>query len=62
MDNGIAPSVESWNEVKAQAEAFGASRFPTAATVARHFADDAALREEAALYNHKVVSVEFCGY
>ena len=61
MDNGVTPSVESWNEVKAQAEAFGASRFPSAATVARHFENDAALREEAALYNHKVVSVEFCG-
>ncbi len=61
LDNGMTPTVQSWNEVKAQAEALGASRFPTAATVARHFDSDAALREEAELYNHKVVSVEFCG-
>jgi len=62
MDNGIALSLDAWDALREDATAFGARRVPTAATVRQHFATDADLQEAAALYNHKVVSVEFCGY
>ncbi len=62
MDNGVVPSLEAWDALRAEARAFGASRVPTAATVRQHFATDADLQEEAALYNHKIVTVEFCGH
>ena len=61
LDNGITPSLGSWDETRAQARALGVSRVPTASTVARHFTDDAALQQHAELFNHKVASVEFCG-
>jgi ribonucleotide reductase alpha subunit len=60
QDNGFILSLEDWDEMRSEARALGAERVPTAATVAQHFASAAALREEAKLYNHKVVAVEFC--
>jgi len=62
LDNGLPVSLDAWDSLRAQARALGATRVPTAETVALHFDSEAALREEAALYNHKVVSVAFCGY
>jgi len=62
LDNGIALSLDAWDALRADAGELGARRVPTAATVRRHFATDADLQEEAALYNHKVVAVEFCGH
>ena len=61
MDNGVAPTLDGWDALRDNARAFGAERVPTAATVRQHFGTDEALREQAALYNHKVVSVEPCG-
>ncbi len=62
LDNDIIPSLRDWDDLRSRARLLGAARVPTAATARQHFADDAALREQAELYNHKVASVEFCGY
>jgi len=61
LDHNAPISISTWDSLRSQALRFGADRFPTSATVAQHFANDEALREEAALFNHKVVSVELDG-
>ncbi len=62
LDNDREISLGQWDAMRNEARAFGATRVPTAATVAHHFPNEGELREAAQLYNHKVVSVEFCGY
>ena len=62
LDNDREISLSRWDAMRGEARAFGASRVPTGATVAHHFANEGELREAAQLYNHKVASVEFCGY
>ncbi|MBV9849009.1 MAG: HNH endonuclease, partial [Armatimonadetes bacterium] len=62
LDNNIIPSLDDWDELRGQARSLGAGGVPMAATARRHFTDDAALREQAELYNHKIASVEFCGH
>ena len=61
MDAGVTPSLEEWDGLRSQAHSLGANHVPAKATVEKHFTDDANLREETALYNHKIVSVEFEG-
>ena len=62
LEAGISPDIESWDTLRKSCQEFGIERMPTAATVKKHFADDAELKEAAQRYNHKVASVEFCGY
>jgi ribonucleotide reductase alpha subunit len=62
LDAGHAPTIGGWDELREVLREQGAARVSNAATVARHFENDAQLQEAAALYNHKVVSVEFCGH
>ncbi len=62
MDHGFPVSRSSWEKVRGSAIGLGAKRVPRAEVVNRFFESDAELREQASLYNHKVVSVEFGGY
>ena len=62
LDHDIAFSLENWDAMRDEAHNLGLSRVPSAALVAAHFATDAELYEQAALYNHKVATVEFCGH
>ena len=62
LDNNINVSFAEWDAMRSDIRALGATRVPTAATVTHHFANESELREAAQLYNHKVASVEFCGY
>lgn len=62
LDAGEDISLPAWNILRNRAYALGAERVPTASTVTKHFASEAELCEAALLYNHKVTSVEFCGY
>ena len=62
LDSGVEPAFENWAEQRQIAADLGASRVPTAAQLPRLFESENAFREGAALWNHKVVAVEFCGH
>jgi ribonucleotide reductase alpha subunit len=61
MDAGHLISLEGWDDLRETARTLGAAHVPQRASLVRFFASDAELREQAALYNHKVVSVLFDG-
>jgi ribonucleotide reductase alpha subunit len=61
MDAGIEPTLAGWDDLRGVARELGAAHVPQSASLARFFPSDAELREHTALYNHKVVSVEFDG-
>ncbi len=61
LDAGQDMRVDEWDTLRETARALGATRVPYRATLQRLFASDAEFLEQAALYNHKVVSVEFDG-
>ena len=61
MDQNIEPTFDNWSEQRQIAAELGATRVPTAAQLSSLFESEIAFREGAALWNHKVVSVEFCG-
>jgi ribonucleoside-diphosphate reductase alpha chain len=61
LDHAIEPSVEQWNELRDQAIELGARQVPDQRVAARLFTSNAELLESAALFNHKVASVEFDG-
>jgi ribonucleotide reductase alpha subunit len=58
LDAGHTPTVSDWEALRETAHALGAAHVPTQSSLQRFFANDAELCEHAALYNHKVVSVE----
>ncbi len=60
-DAGFEPTLAGWDGLRDAARTLGAAHVPQSASVQRFFASDAELREHAALYNHKVVSVAFDG-
>jgi len=62
LDNGVEPAFASWDALRLQARALGAKRVPRAATLSHLFACESEFQEAATLYNHKVVSVEACGF
>ncbi len=62
LDNGVEPTLSSWDTLRLQARTLGAKRVPHASTLARMFGSQAKLREAAMLYNHKVVKVEADGF
>ncbi|MBI4552648.1 MAG: HNH endonuclease, partial [Candidatus Latescibacteria bacterium] len=61
LDAGHEVRLDEWDEHREIARALGARHVPSRASFQRFFASDADLQEHAALYNHKVVSVEFDG-
>ena len=61
LDAGHTPTLDGWESLRDTAHDLGASHFPKRESVARFFETDDALHAHAALYNHKVVSVEFDG-
>ena len=61
LDKGIEPAFDLWSEQRQIAGGLGATRVPSAAQLPRLFESESAFREGAALWNHKVASVEFCG-
>ncbi len=61
LDAGHEPTLSAWDDMRDTAHELGAAHFPKRESVARFFDSDEALQEHAALYNHKVVSVEFDG-
>ncbi|HYT95006.1 MAG TPA: HNH endonuclease, partial [Gemmataceae bacterium] len=61
LDAGYEVSLGSWDTWREQARAPGAAHVPQQESVVRFFASDEELREQARLYNHKVLSVEFAG-
>ena len=62
MDAGLEPAFGDWTQQRQIAGELGATRVPTAAQLPRLFPSESAFRESAALWNHKVVAVEFCGH
>jgi len=62
LDNGVEPAFDSWDALRLQARALGAKRVPRAATLSHLFACESEFQEAATLYNHKVASVEACGF
>src|SRR5262249_43410894 len=54
-------SLAKWEALRDTAHQLGAAHVPSRGSLARFFASDEALREQALLYNHKVVSVEPAG-
>ncbi len=62
LDNGLEPSFSAWDTLRPQARALGAKRVPQVATLTQLFASEGEFHEAAMLYNHKVVSVEACGF
>jgi ribonucleoside-diphosphate reductase alpha chain len=61
LDAGYDISLSDWETMRETARNLGAAHVPQTDSVARFFCSDAELREHVALYNHKVVSVEFDG-
>ena len=61
VDAGHEVRLSDWAEMRETARALGAAHVPQTDSVLRFFSSDAELREATALYNHKVVSVEFDG-
>jgi ribonucleotide reductase alpha subunit len=61
MDAGYEVSLSQWNELRDTVRDMGAPHVPQTDSMQRFFSTDEDLREQAALYNHKVVSVEFDG-
>ncbi|MBN9119740.1 MAG: HNH endonuclease [Planctomycetes bacterium] len=61
LDAGHEPTLDGWEGLRDTAHELGAAHVPKRESVARFFGSDAELQEHAALYNHKVVSVEFDG-
>ena len=61
LDAGVEPAFGAWTQQRQVAGELGATRVPTEAQLPRLFESEVAFRESAALWNHKVVSVEFCG-
>jgi ribonucleotide reductase alpha subunit len=61
LDAGQDMRLDEWDTLRETAHALGASHVPYRATLQRLFASDAEFLEQAALYNHKVVAVEFDG-
>jgi ribonucleotide reductase alpha subunit len=59
MENGHTVTLSDWETLREPARKLGAAHFPKRESVARFFASDEQLQEQAALYNHKVASVEF---
>src|SRR5262249_53755760 len=49
--------IEHWEDLRGRARALGAAHFPNRASVEQFFSSTEELLEQAALYNHKVVSV-----
>ncbi len=62
LDQNIEPAFDAWAQQRQIAGELGATRVPTAGQLPRLFESEAAFRQSAALWNHKVVSVEFCGH
>ena len=62
LDQNIEPAFENWTQQRQIAADLGATRVPTAAQLPNLFESQSAFRESAALWNHKVVAVEFCGH
>ena len=60
-DAGHPVTIANWDELRGEARTLGAAHAPSRASVEKFFATDAEFAEHAALYNHKVVSVEFDG-
>jgi ribonucleotide reductase alpha subunit len=61
MDAGYEIGFSDWEELRETARELGAAHVPQKETLKRFFADEHQFREATALYNHKVVSVEFDG-
>jgi ribonucleotide reductase alpha subunit len=61
LDAGYEISLASWEELREVARALGTAHVPHRDSLERFFTSDAELREQAALFNHKVVSVVFDG-
>ncbi|HUR53856.1 MAG TPA: hypothetical protein VMZ71_06980, partial [Gemmataceae bacterium] len=61
LDAGHPVSLDTWESSRAAAKTLGAAHFPARESVERFFKSDAEFRAQAALYNHKVVSVVFDG-
>ncbi len=61
LDAGSPVTLDGWEGLRETARAFGARHVPHVASMRRFFSSDAELREQAALYNHKVVSVVYDG-
>lgn len=61
IDHGLIVSIAGWEAARRKAIALGAARVPQAELVGRLFKSDGELQEQAALYNHKVVSVRLDG-
>jgi ribonucleoside-diphosphate reductase alpha chain len=61
MDAGYTVSFDAWEGLREVAASLGASHVPHRAALEHFFSCDADLREQAALYNHKVVSVAYDG-
>jgi ribonucleotide reductase alpha subunit len=61
LDAGYEISLDKWDGLRPAARALGAAHVPHRAFLGRFFTSDEDLREQASLYNHKVVSVAFDG-
>jgi ribonucleotide reductase alpha subunit len=61
IDAGHEVSLAGWDDVRETARQLGAAHVPQRASLERFFNSDAELREQAALYSHKVLSVVFDG-
>ena len=61
LDAGHEIDLDRWDNLRPVARALGAAHVPLRASVDRFFDTVDDLNEHAALYNHKVVSVEFDG-
>jgi ribonucleotide reductase alpha subunit len=61
LDAGLDVTLAGWDSLRAKARQLGARHVPARASLESFFANDEELREQAGLYNHKVVSVEFDG-
>ena len=62
LDQNIEPAFDAWAQQRQIAGELGATRVPTAGQLPRLFESEAAFRQSASLWNHKVVAVEFCGH